>query len=116
MMTIPAAADAALDRALRGTPLAVYRYLLDELDMREWGEAKRLAMCSALGIGKTAAAEAMELLVRRGYIELDEDTRAGTGQARRYRLYYRRQPGEDESNSGSATASSGQSRSPQVPL
>lgn len=115
MMTIPAADDAAIDRALRGTPLAVYRYLLDELDMREWAEAKRLAMCSALGIGKTAAAEAMELLVRRGYIELDEDTRAGTGQARRYRLYYRRHPVEEASDSAGSRASASMSMSQQVP-
>lgn len=91
MKLIPAAEDASRDPELRGAPLAVYRYLLDTLDMREWSEVKRLSLQVELGIGKTATAEALELLVHRGYVELDTSTRAGTGQARRYRLCYRRQ-------------------------
>jgi DNA-binding IclR family transcriptional regulator len=92
MKTVPAADDASRDPELRGEPLAIYRYLLDLLDMRDWHEVKRLALSVELGIGRTKTAESLDLLVRLGYIELDAATRAGTGQARRYRLHYRRHP------------------------
>jgi hypothetical protein len=89
-MTFPAFDEASRDRSLRGTPWAVYRYLVDELDTREFTDSKRLAMCSALEIGKTAAAEALDLLVTRGYLERDSVTQTAPGQARRYRLNFRR--------------------------
>jgi predicted ArsR family transcriptional regulator len=90
MKTLPASDDASRDPALRGNPLAVYRYLLDTLDPRDWHEVPQLALCAALGIKETAARRALELLVHRGYLELDLATRVGTGQARQYRLNFRR--------------------------
>jgi hypothetical protein len=89
-MNFPAFDEASRDPALRGTPWAVYRYLVDELDTREFTDSKRLAMCSALGIGKTAAGDALDLLVARGYLERDVQTPTAPGQARRYRLNFRR--------------------------
>jgi predicted ArsR family transcriptional regulator len=89
-MTFPAFDEASRDPSLRGTPWAVYRHLVDELDTREFTDSKRLAMCSALGIGKTAALRALDLLVARGYLELDGVTHTAPGQARRYRLNFRR--------------------------
>jgi DNA-binding IclR family transcriptional regulator len=87
---IPAFTDAKRDRALRGNPMTVYLNLMDVLDPVEWRPIKRLALCAELEIGKTAVAEALDTLVSRGYVELDTSTRAGAGQPRRYRLYYRR--------------------------
>jgi hypothetical protein len=48
-MSFPAFDEASRDPSLRGTPWAVYRHLVDELDTREFTDSKRLAMCSALG-------------------------------------------------------------------
>lgn len=93
-MTIPAERDARRDHALRGIPIAVYNRLVDEadpiLDPVEWVEVRRMWLCAELAIGKTAAAEAMELLVSLGYLQLDTSVATAPGQARRYRLYYRR--------------------------
>jgi hypothetical protein len=90
MKTLPASDDASRDPALRGNPLAVYRHLLDTLDPREWHEVKRISLCAALGIKRVAVQTALDLLVHRGYIELDMTTRSSPGQARQYRLNFRR--------------------------
>lgn len=100
MKIIPAANDASTDVALRGAPLAIYRYLLDVLDPRDWHELRRLSMCVELHIGKTAAADALDLLVRRGYIEEDTETKTAPGQARRYRLNFTRRPQTEPLDSG----------------
>ncbi len=86
-MSPPAERDAKHDRALRGTPLTVYLYLLEVLDFVEPRSRKTSALALELGIKEERVSRALKLLVDRGYLWRSPPQKY---QVRDYRLYWSR--------------------------
>lgn len=91
-MIFPAFNDAKNDRELRGSPISVYLYLLDELSPVDWRDLPQLSLCVKLGYSERTVRDALDVLVSHGYLERDEDVAAHAGVARRFRLVYSRAP------------------------
>lgn len=89
-MIFPAFNDAKDDRALRGSPISVYLHLAGTLSPVQWREVPQLSLSVELDYSERTIRDALDLLVRRGYLERDEETAAHAGVARRFRLVYSR--------------------------
>lgn len=69
MSFVPAHKDAVQDAALRGAPLAVYDWLLYQLDRHCFTEIKISGTASALHMKRRTVRVALRLLRDRGYLD-----------------------------------------------
>ena len=90
MPYIPAHRDASNDPALRGSPLAVYDFLIYELEVYEWRQVKITGIALALRRKRSTIIRALRLLSSCGYLE------RGKGNGNRH-LYRLRQTRRDDS-------------------
>jgi len=97
-MVIPALVAASDDPALRGAPLAVYVWMLANLDLHEPRTVKADALAHTLGMRPHTVGRAFRVLVARGYVA--ETSRQG--RIRRFRLYLSRNVANCPPNARSA--------------
>lgn len=75
---------AKADPRLRGAPLAVYVWALENLDTVDYRPVKILALCAALHIEKQTSVDALRRLCEAGYLAKGPRPH---GEARHYRLF-----------------------------
>jgi DNA-binding IclR family transcriptional regulator len=79
---IPALRDASEDPALRGSPLAVYVWILHQLEPHAFRPVKLDWVATTLSMKRHTVARALRILTARGYLERGRKD----GQSPSYRL------------------------------